>query len=589
MAYKVAGLGTYTLASSISSTATSITLTSFTVPVTGTNITMASMATDIAYGTIAPGTSTAEFISFTGITQNADGTATLTGVTRGLNKQSPYATSSSFKQPHAGQTKFILSNSPNLYDEFSIIENAETITGKKTFPGGGNANAPVSGTVYAAPTADLEYASKKYVDDVAIAGAPDASTSTKGITKLSYAPVSSTNPIAVGDNDPRIPVNNYATSTGSTNAYVLTLASAPSSYVAGQVYSFKANFSNTGAATLNVNGLGAKTIKNSAAGDLIANDILSNQIVSVEYDGTNMAMLSNSGNQEMTLGGAQTITGAKTFSTQPIGIQSVNYQVFTSSGTWTKPSNLTGNELVTVQLWGAGGGGGGVANAQTPGAGGGGGGGYTEAKFRASDLGATVSVTIGTGGSGGVGAANGSNGGNTTFGSLLTAYGGGGGGQGNGTWGGGGGGGGNVSAGSAGGTGTVGAGGSPLSSATASTGNSFGGGTGGIQGTLNGVGGASTFGGGGGGSSAAVVTTGGGSYYGGGGGGGGNPSGSAGAGGASLVYGGNGGAGGLNADGSAGVAPGGGGGGAGNDSGATKTGGAGARGECRVFVNYFAN
>lgn len=46
-------------------------------------------------------------------------------------------------------------------------------------------------------------ATKAYVDGVAIAGAPDASTTVKGITKLSVAPASPTDPIAVGDNDTR--------------------------------------------------------------------------------------------------------------------------------------------------------------------------------------------------------------------------------------------------------------------------------------------------------------------------------------------------------------------------------------------------
>lgn len=38
-------------------------------------------------------------------------------------------------------------------------------------------------------------------------GVPDASTGTKGVTRLSVAPVTATIPIAVGDNDPRIPDN----------------------------------------------------------------------------------------------------------------------------------------------------------------------------------------------------------------------------------------------------------------------------------------------------------------------------------------------------------------------------------------------
>lgn len=44
-----------------------------------------------------------------------------------------------------------------------------------------------------------------YVNGVAIAGGADASTSVKGISKMSTAPASATNPIAVGDNDPRVP------------------------------------------------------------------------------------------------------------------------------------------------------------------------------------------------------------------------------------------------------------------------------------------------------------------------------------------------------------------------------------------------
>lgn len=55
---------------------------------------------------------------------------------------------------------------------------------------------------------DAHLATKKYVDDVAISGAADASTSVKGITKMSVAPASATSPIAVGDNDPRVPTQN---------------------------------------------------------------------------------------------------------------------------------------------------------------------------------------------------------------------------------------------------------------------------------------------------------------------------------------------------------------------------------------------
>jgi hypothetical protein len=84
----------------------------------------------------------------------------------------------------------------------------------------------------------------------------------------------------------------YAVATGSSNAYAVSTP-ALAAYTAGNVFAFKANFSNTGSATLNVNSLGAKTIKkNDGATNLSANDIINGQIVIVRYDGTNLQMLS---------------------------------------------------------------------------------------------------------------------------------------------------------------------------------------------------------------------------------------------------------------------------------------------------------
>lgn len=94
-------------------------------------------------------------------------------------------------------------------------------------------------------------------------------------------------------------------------------------------------------------------------------------------------------------------------------------QIFTSSDTWTKAAGVN---WVQVELWGAGGGGGNGFNAasnETKGGGSGGGGGrYSVMLFKASDLAATVAVTIGAGG------AAATVGGNTSFGSHLIAYGG---------------------------------------------------------------------------------------------------------------------------------------------------------------------
>lgn len=104
-------------------------------------------------------------------------------------------------------------------------------------------------------------------------------------------------------------------------------------------------------------------------------------------------------------------------------------KIFSTSGTWTKPS---GTSFVIVKVQAGGGGGGGCEGSATAGylrfGGGGGAGGYSEHVI-SSGIGATETVTVGSGGSGGAaGANNGATGGDSSFGSHTTATGGGGGG-----------------------------------------------------------------------------------------------------------------------------------------------------------------
>lgn len=84
------------------------------------------------------------------------------------------------------------------------------------------------------------------------------------------------------------------TAGGTANALTLTLAPAPTAYATFQRFIFKASSANTGAATLNVNSLGAKALKRLVDGTLralIAGDIASGRIYEAIYDGTQFVVL----------------------------------------------------------------------------------------------------------------------------------------------------------------------------------------------------------------------------------------------------------------------------------------------------------
>ncbi len=92
-------------------------------------------------------------------------------------------------------------------------------------------------------------------------------------------------------------VETYATSTTGNTVYVVGYTPAVSAYVAGLTLRFKPDTGSLGGATINVNGLGAKTIKtyyNGALQTLKTGDIVANQIAEVTYDGTQMQLMNPS-------------------------------------------------------------------------------------------------------------------------------------------------------------------------------------------------------------------------------------------------------------------------------------------------------
>lgn len=280
-----------------------------------------------------------ETISVTGWNS---GTNILSGVTRGVAKYSGGGSSAS---AHGAGIAVVLSNDWNYFQDFATAINSKVDTAGDTMSGllqfSGTSTEGLRLKSLTTPQRDALTASNGAIIyntttgefnvyqggawSVVASGStqPDASTTVAG--KVEIATQSELNNgtatggtgaslVATPDTMAVTSQNNtqkYNTSTGSSNAYVLTLTPAPTAYVAGQGFTFKANFANTGTATLDVNSLGAKTLKVPNGSGLISDDIVVGQIVSVTYDGTDFIITSPITNKYL-------YTGALTLSTNDI-------------------------------------------------------------------------------------------------------------------------------------------------------------------------------------------------------------------------------------------------------------------------------
>lgn len=198
------------------------------------------------------------------------------------------------------------------------------------------------------------------------------------------------------------------TTTGATGAFVLTPSPALAAYAANQRFRVKFHAVGNGSDTINVSGLGTKSIKQyDRAGAKVSAVITASQLADVEYDGVDFVIL----DPLPSVGGQQ---------------------VFTANGNFTVPAGVT---KLFVSLVGGGGGGAGALSGAPYFGGGGGSGGVKYRNPISVTPGQVIAVTIGAGGAGGIGSAlggtyansNGTAGGTTSFGALLSASGGGGG------------------------------------------------------------------------------------------------------------------------------------------------------------------
>jgi len=311
----LAGTFPYFLAGSgISSSATSIVLTSFTLPQNSYPIQDADLDATF-YITIEPGNRTKqEFASCTTVGTNTGGTVTLSGCTRGLSPITPYTASTTLKFVHAGGSTVILSNPPQIYEDIYDFVNAASFAGSVT-----------------------------------------ATEAAKGISELATAAEQAASTVS-GGSGPLVLQAQYATST----------------------------YNSATAAN--------KVVVTGSGGTIDANFMPEVFTKNLSFSGT----------------------ATSTFA-------STTVYATTTTGTWTKPSNLKFLIIEAV----AGGGGGGGTTTGGRGAGGGGGGAYCRSVIPAAAIASTVTVTIGAAGTAGAATGGtGGTGGTTSFGTHVSAAGG---------------------------------------------------------------------------------------------------------------------------------------------------------------------
>jgi hypothetical protein len=120
--------------------------------------------------------------------------ATWTIVYRGIDADAPNTEVTANKKAHRRGAPVVITDYPIMGVLRNILNGDDTLPNKLSY-----ASNPTW------TTQSNELVTVKKLEDTAIQGAADSSTLVKGITKMSVAPAVAATPIAVGDNDPRVP------------------------------------------------------------------------------------------------------------------------------------------------------------------------------------------------------------------------------------------------------------------------------------------------------------------------------------------------------------------------------------------------
>ncbi|MCQ4363022.1 hypothetical protein KQR54_18155 [Mycobacterium gordonae] len=120
----------------------------------------------------------------------------------------------------------------------------------------------------------------------ALTGNPTAPTQTAGNNSTRIATTAYVDGAVSTHNSDYIRQPGYGTTAGAANTFTLSLSPALGAYVDGVAVAVKIHAANTGASTININGLGAKSILDSKGNALTSGKIALNSVYTLRYNGT---------------------------------------------------------------------------------------------------------------------------------------------------------------------------------------------------------------------------------------------------------------------------------------------------------------
>lgn len=130
-----------------------------------------------------------------------------------------------------------------------------------------------------------------------------------------------------------------------TDTITGTLTPALTAYTAGQMFYFVAGGANTGAVTLNIDGLGARNMTRHGSVALVAGDILSGEVCVVVYDGTRFQLLNPASYTNLN------VTGVLSLAAGAVGTPSLAFTGDTNTGLWSPAADTIAASTGGVEGW----------------------------------------------------------------------------------------------------------------------------------------------------------------------------------------------------------------------------------------------